>query len=119
MSPRDFIMRLEDILDAIGKIQAYVDGMDFKQFKADSRTVDAIVRNITIIGEAARHVPEGIVNRYKDIPWLEMQDIRNVVVHEYFGISLDILWETIQHDLPPLIEHLKRVIKAENPRNSR
>ena len=113
MSPRDFTMRIEDILEAIANIQSYVKGMDLKQFKADRRTVDAVVRNITVVGEAARYIPDEIVSRYPDVPWLEMRDIRNVVVHEYFGVSLDILWETTQRDLPPLIRQLQQILKAE------
>ena len=113
MSPRDFTMRLEDILEAIERIQSYVHGMDFRQFKADRKTIDAVVRNIAVIGEAAGHVPDEITDRYNKVPWLEMKDIRNVVVHEYFGISLDILWETIHRDLPPLIDKMRQILKAE------
>ena len=71
-------MRIEDILEAIANIQSYVKGMDLKQFKVDRRTVDAVVRNITVVGEAARYIPDEIVSRYPDVPWLEMRDIRNL-----------------------------------------
>ena len=118
MSPRDFVVRLEDIRDSIAKIQTYVAGMAPEQFQADSKTIDAVVRNITIIGEAARNIPEEITSRYKDVPWLDMRDIRNVVVHEYFGISTNILWETIQHDLPALADQLEQILEAEKSQDA-
>ncbi len=112
--PRNFTLRIADILEAIGKIHRYVSDMSFEKFRSDEKTVDAVVRNFEIIGEAARCVPEELTEKYPDIPWKEMRDIRNVIVHEYFGISLEILWETIQTDLPPLPDMLKKLLTDES-----
>jgi len=111
--PRDFTVRVTDILEAIEKIQRYTRDMSFDDFRSDEKTVDAVVRNVTTIGEAARYVPDEVAEKHPHVPWKEMRDIRNVVVHEYFGISLKILWETIQNDLPPLLDMLKKLVADE------
>jgi uncharacterized protein with HEPN domain len=89
--PRDWKQRIADILEAVERIQRYTSGMDLDSFSADDRTVDAVVRNITVIGEAARSVPDEVRRAHPEIPWDEMRGIRNVIVHDYFGVSLSIL----------------------------
>jgi uncharacterized protein with HEPN domain len=113
MPPRDWRIRLEDILDAIDKIETYVVGMSFEEFSADTKTLDAVIRNLTIIGEAARNVPAEIQERYRDVPWREMQGMRNVVVHEYHGVSAFIIWRTATFNLPPLVDILTAILKQE------
>lgn len=114
MPPRDWKMRIEDILQSIATIQEYIQGMTFENFARDRRTVDAVLRNITIIGEAAGHVPPDVADAHDEIPWKVMRDFRNVVVHAYFGIQLSILWDTVQNDLPPLVVPLKRLLERGN-----
>ena len=114
MSPRNWRMRVQDILDAIRKIQDYTRDATPDSLRADWKTVDAVVRNLTVIGEAARHVPAEVQARYPDIPWDDMRDMRNVVVHEYFRVSHPILWRTIRNNLPPLTEKLQALLEAEN-----
>jgi uncharacterized protein with HEPN domain len=111
--PRNWKARIEDILEAIEKIDRYTTGMDYETFKADDKTVDAVVRNITIIGEASRNIPTDVKNRFVDIPWDEMRGIRNVIVHEYFGVSHSILWQTIKNNFPPLVSKLKKILDEE------
>lgn len=84
MCPRDWRVRLEDILEAVHNLQTYIQGMSFEDFAADRKTMSAAAYEIGIIGEAARHVPDEIRERYPQIPWHKMRAIRNVVVHEYF-----------------------------------
>ena len=109
MPPRDWRLRIVDILDAIAVIQEYTAGMDYAAFVRDRKTVDAVLRNITIIGEAAGYVPEDVMAAHPEIPWREMHDMRNVVVHAYFGVNNDILWDTIKINLPPLVEPLRKM----------
>ncbi|MBW1694010.1 MAG: DUF86 domain-containing protein [Deltaproteobacteria bacterium] len=78
---------------------------------ADRKTIDAVVRNFIIIGEAASHLPEEIIERHLDLPWREMRDMRNIVVHEYFGVDHMIVWETLKKNLPPLLPLLKHLVK--------
>ena len=114
MSPRPWKMRIEDILEAIQRIQYYTSGMTFGSFKADQKTIDAVIRNLEIIGEAAGHVPDEIAHRYDQLPWEEMRGMRNVLIHEYFGVSIGILWHTITHNLPPLVEQLEDIFEEES-----
>ncbi len=112
MPSRDWRLRISDILECIDKIDRYTEGMTFEDFAADDKTVDAVLRRIEIIGEATRHVPDEVTGRFPDIPWQKMRGMRNVVVHEYFGVSLRIIWRTIKTQLPPLAEPLRRVLCA-------
>ena len=111
MSPRLWKHRIEDIPEAIKKIHAYVEGMSFRQFESDPKTVDAVIRNFIVIGEAARSVPEEITVNHANIPWRLMGDMRNFAVHEYWGVEFRTIWETIKKDLPPLIPLLDIVLK--------
>ena len=81
------------------------------EFCTDSKTIDAVVRNLIVIGEASRHIPESIEQRHPEVPWSTMRGIRNVVVHEYFGVDAGIVWETARHDLPPLLPLLENVLR--------
>jgi uncharacterized protein with HEPN domain len=98
------------MLESIQVIQDYTSGMDYDTFIADRRTVDAVIRNLNIIGEAATHVPDEITEQYPEIPWAEMRGMRNIVVHVYFGVNLRIVWDTLQVNLPPLVTLLKRLL---------
>ena len=111
MHSREWRLRIEDIIEAIEKIRAYTAEMSLEAFGADSKAVDAVIRNVEIIGEASRHLPRDICARFPKIPWDEMRGIRNVLIHEYFGVDLAILWETIKRDLPPLLPHLRRILE--------
>jgi len=117
MPRRDWQLCIEDILDSIAKIQRYTERIGFEIFADDEMRIDAVIRNITIIGEASGGVPAEIQNLYQQIPWADMKAIRNVVVHKYFGVSLSILWQTVKEDLPPLTAMLKDVLEQNNMDN--
>ena len=87
MPHRSWALRISDIIEAIENALEYTAGMTFEQFAADRKTIDAVVRNLMIIGEAATHLPEDLCEKYPDLPWREMRDMRNIVVHEYFGVD--------------------------------
>lgn len=112
MPPREWLFRLRDIVEAVEKVQRYTAGMKFADFADDERTVDAVLRNFTVVGEAAAHLPEAVKQEHPGLPWAEMKGMRNILVHEYFGVSLEIVWETVQRDLPPLIPRLKQILEA-------
>ena len=100
-------MRVEDI----ERITRYTAGMDEEAFTEDEKTLDAVIRNMTVIGEAARFIPAAVEAKYAQIPWAKMRGFRNVVVHEYFGVSTAILWQTVQTNLPPLVPELKQILR--------
>ena len=113
MSPeRNWKMRIEDILACIDKIRAYTSKMTYEQFRKDEKTVDAVIRNLEIIGEAAGFIPLEIQEKHPDLAWLEMRGMRNIMAHEYFGVSLPIIWRAIEQDLTPLAEGLKRILES-------
>jgi len=112
MTEHDWRVRVDDILEAIQKIQRYLEGMSRETFAADGRTADAVVRNLIVIGEAARYMPPAVETRFPSIPWAKMRGLRNVVVHDYAGVDLDIVWETCQSDLPPLVPLLHELLSA-------
>ena len=113
MSPRLWCHRISDILEAIEKIRLYVASIDFEAFREDPKTIDAVIRNFIIIGEAAGNVPGKIMERHPTIPWRLMSDMRNFAVHEYWGVELRTIWQTIHQDLPPLVPLLKRILKED------
>ena len=109
MPPRNWLFRINDIPDAISAVRKYVADMTYEDFLADRKTVDAVIRNLIIIGEAAVHIPEEICQSHQSIPWPDMRAMRNFVVHEYFGVSDKILWDTVHIDLPPIVPFLKEI----------
>lgn len=112
MPPRDWKFRIEDIIAAISDILEFTRDLTFESFCQDLKTTKAVLYNLAVIGEAARRVPEEITSQYPTLPWREMGDMRNVVIHEYFGIDVTILWETIQHDLPQLLPQLEKILEG-------
>jgi uncharacterized protein with HEPN domain len=99
---RDERLRILDILDAIDRITSYVEGMSYGDFLADRKTQDAVTRNIEIIGEAARSLSGDFKEQHADIPWADIVGIRNIIVHQYFGILPDVVWDVIRNELPLL-----------------
>ena len=102
MPLRSWKIRISDIIEAIENVLEYSEGMTFESFSADRKTIDAVIRNFITIGEAASHIPEDIIQMNAEIPWREMRDMRNIIVHEYFGVDNRIVWDTVQNNLPPL-----------------
>lgn len=109
---RDWRFRVRDILAAVGAIARYTDGMTFDEFVGDARTMDAVIRNLMTMGESIRWIPEPILDAHSAVPWRTLRGMRNVVVHEYFGVDPAILWETVRRDLPPLEAKLEAVLAS-------
>lgn len=93
---------LDDILDAVEKIERYTETMDYEQFVADEKTVDAVLRNFEVIGEAAKNVPADVRQEYDDVPWSEMAGMRDKLIHGYATIELEIVWLTVEEEIPEL-----------------
>lgn len=108
MPKREVQLYLTDIKDSIVRIEEYTRDFSFNDFKSDLKTIDAVVRNFEIIGEAAANLPEDFTEKYSEIPWSQIIGMRNKVAHEYFGIDPKIIWKTIQEDLPALKKQLER-----------
>jgi len=93
-------MFIEDILEALHKIERYIRGLTYETFARNEMVVDAVIRNLEIIGEASRNIPKDVRGTYPEIPRKRMIGLRNIAIHEYFGVDLDIIWEIISRNLP-------------------
>lgn len=91
MSKREWEILFKDIIESINKIEEYTKGLSFEDFAISSQVIDAVVRNIEIIGEASKNIPLEIQNKFKDIPWQKIKGIRNRIVHEYFSVDISII----------------------------
>ena len=106
---RDYKQQLDDILGAIGFIHEYIKDMNFNAFEADRKTQDAVIRNLEVIGEAARILPNEIKEKTSEIEWRKIIALRNILIHEYFGVNLKIVWDVVQNKLTA-VEHTCRAL---------
>ena len=100
----------------MNKIENYIEGLDFDSFAHNNMVVDAVIRNLEIIGEAIRNIPDNFIDKYPDIPWKRMIGLRNIVIHTYFGIDLENIWKIIAENIPevkPKIVEILNDIKDE------
>ena len=95
MSKREPQLLLQDIVDSIEKIKIYTSGMDIREFLQDDKTIDAVIRNFEIIGEAANRIPEEVREKFQEVNWHRIRGFRNRIVHDYMGIDYEIVWEII------------------------
>lgn len=102
---------LVDILEAIGNIKEYSKNISYEEFAADKKTTDAVVRNLEIIGEAVKNIPDGIKAKHSEVNWKAVAGMRDKLIHEYFGVSNQIVWETIKNDLPLLEQQVKKILE--------
>jgi len=109
MSRRATPLLVEDIWEAIEKIERYVAGLDRDAFLNDEKTIDSVVRNLEIIGEAANRLPENFRTQHSEIEWRKIIGLRNRVVHGYFNIDIEIVWEILQKDLPSFKSQLSSI----------
>jgi uncharacterized protein with HEPN domain len=109
MSERPINLLLDDILEAIDRVEQYIKGLSFEAFSKDQKTIDAVARNLEIIGEAANHLPDGFKEKRSDIEWHKVVGLRHRIIHEYFGIDLEIIWQILHKDLPSLRNALERI----------
>lgn len=106
MSKRRDADLVADILDATQRIESYIRGMTFEEFEKDTKTQDAVVRNIEIIGEAVKLLSGRFKREHPDVPWKQMAAMRDVIIHRYFGVALDIVWKVATKDLPEAAAYL-------------
>src|SRR3990170_4038482 len=106
---RDYILFIEDIVEMIEKIERYTHGKSFKNFAKDEMAIDAVIRNFEIIGEAANNIPKEIQEKYPYVEWKRIIGFRNVLIHDYFGIDIESVWDTIKNNIPSLKESIKKM----------
>ncbi|MEM4215609.1 MAG: DUF86 domain-containing protein [Candidatus Anstonellales archaeon] len=101
---------LMDILKAIDNIENYTHGIDYRSFESNQEKIDAVLRNFEIIGEAVKNLPNEIKRKQKEIEWKSISGMRDIIVHEYFGVDLEIVWKAIKEDLPGFKKKIKRIL---------
>lgn len=102
---------LQDILDSINDIDVFIKGMNYRQFKNDRKTVNAVVRSIEVIGEASKKIPKNIRDKYPELPWKKMAGMRDKLIHEYFGIDMEILWKAAKEEIPHLRPAIQKILR--------
>jgi len=111
---RDYRLYLDDILDSIEKISRYTQGMNSENLRSDDKTFDAVIRNLEIIGEAVKNIPQEAKDSFPEIPWKRVSSMRDKLIHEYFGIRYDIIFETVENRLPELKSVIKEMLSNLN-----
>ena len=109
---RDISLYLQDLLVAMSRIAEYIEGYDFDRFRKDYKTVDAVIRNFEVIGEAAKNLPDSLKEQNPDVPWDEMYLLRNRVSHEYFGIDYEIIWDVCLNHLPENKMQIQSILES-------
>ena len=109
--PRDFRVYLEDILEAASRVQQFTAGFSKDKFSKDIKTFDAVIRNLEIIGEAAKKTPENLRSKYPVVDWQKIAGLRDVLIHEYFGVDAEIIWDVVENKIPVLKSQIEKILK--------
>ena len=104
---------IEDILEAMSNVVEFTKGMSYEEFVKDTKTVYAVIRALEIVGEAAKNIPEDARKKYPDIPWRSMAGMRDKLIHAYFGVRLERVWEVVKRDIPNLKPKFERMLMEE------
>ena len=112
---KDDCFYLMHIVEAIDRIETYIAGMGYKDFLKNQMAQDATIRQLEIIGEAVKRISKELKETYQHIPWRDIAGMRDKLIHDYFGIDVEIVWETLKRDIPTLKEEIKKIVSKECP----
>lgn len=108
---RNTIIFIKDILKSIESIEEFVQGLKYEDFKNDDKTASAVVRKLEIIGEATKNIPENIKKKYEKLNWRGMAGMRDKLIHEYFGVDIEILWKVVKEDIPTIKPFIQKILQ--------
>ena len=108
---REYGDYIQDITDSIKETEEFTKELSFDDFKQDKKTVNAVIRSLEIMGEAAKKIPDNLRRKYSKIPWKEMAGIRDKLIHEYHGVDLEIIWKVVKEELPPVKPNILKMLK--------
>jgi uncharacterized protein with HEPN domain len=111
MKRRDLRDYLLDIIDSIDDIENFTENLTYEQFVKDRKTLNAVVRSIEIIGEAAKQLPNEVKAKYNTLPWKEITGMRDKLIHAYFGMDTETIWETVHKNIPTLKQTIQKLLK--------
>ena len=108
---REYGDYIQDIIDSVKEVEDFTKGVSFEAFKDDKKTINAVIRSLEVMGEAAKKIPDAIRKKYPEIPWKEMAGIRDKLIHEYHGVDLEIIWKVVKEELPPVKPLFLKLLK--------
>ncbi|MGK7959385.1 HepT-like ribonuclease domain-containing protein [Crocosphaera sp.] len=111
---RELRLYLQDICDCIDKIKSYTEGINYQELVQDPKTLDAVIHNLLIIGEATKQIPDSLRQKYPKVPWRQVAGLRDVIVHTYFKVNTRIIWDIINVELDPLYQTIVLILNDEN-----
>ena len=113
---RNVALYVKDIIQNMQDAEEFVQGLSYEAFTSDKKTFNAVVRVIEVIGEAVKKIPDGVRRRYPAIPWKEMAGMRDKLIHDYFGVDYDIVWDVAANKAGPLCDQIEEILKREAAR---
>ena len=108
---KDYKAYISHILESIILIEQYTENISFEEFEKDRKTIDAVIRNFEIIGEASNKLPEEFRKQYPEVPWRSIIGLRNVLIHDYLGVDIKAVWGNLKQELPHLKEQMKSILE--------
>jgi uncharacterized protein with HEPN domain len=111
MKDRDYTDYIRDILISIQDVEEFTTGITFEDFLKDKKTIKAVIRSLEVLGEASKKIPDEVRNRYPSVPWKRMAGMRDKLIHEYFGVDLEIVWTVAKKELPPVKSSIEELVR--------